>query len=134
MSFVSEMENIIKLNGERGMELILHYHGLDLELYRQEVRDNVYGKVHNKNSGGPVLLIRRFIGAIAGDDFFPSTMTQAGIFKEAWLFTNEAGLIVGDEIRIFRDDGRRMAYRVEEVPVIGQTTQIFTKYKLAGII
>ena len=134
MSFVSEMEQIIKSNGARGLEVLLNYHGLDLELYRQVTCDDVYGKVHNKNSGNPVEVICNFQGAIAGDDFFPMTAQQAGVFHEAWLFTESDKIRPGDEIRIVRNDGRRMAYRVEENPGVGQTTQIFTKWKLSGIM
>lgn len=135
MSFLSEMENIIKANGERGLDIVLNYHGMDLELYRPESKDNVYSRVHARNAGGPVILTDKFTGAIVGDDYFPTTEIQAGIFKKAWLFAKEPRDIrPGDEIRVVRQDGKRMAYRVEEKPSIGQTTEVFTKWELSGIM
>lgn len=134
MSFVADMERIIKANGERGLEQLLHYHGMDLKLYRREHKNSVYDKVHNKNSGAPVSFLREFVGAIAGDDFFPTTGQQAGIFKKAWLFTDEQDIQPGDEISVVRVDGKRMAYRVEERPRLGQTIEVFTKWELSGIM
>lgn len=133
-SFLHEMEEIIKANGERGLEQLLYYRGMELDLYRQVTRDDAYGRIHNKNSGNPVECIARFQGAIAGDDFFTNTKSQSGTFKTAYLFCNRTDLREGDEVRIVRDDGRRLAYRVEQSETIGETTQIFTKWKLSGIM
>lgn len=133
-TFASEIDNIIKQNGERGLEVVLYYHGRDLRLMRQVVRDDAYARVHNKNAGNPVRQIKNFIGAIVGDDFFTNTVTHAGTFKSAWLYTDDQDVRPGDEVEIVRTDGRRMAYRIEDVPSIGQSTQIFTKWKLSGIM
>jgi hypothetical protein len=135
MSFVSEMESIVRSNGERGLEVLLYYHGLELDLYRQISRDDVYAKVHNKNAGNPVEKIGNFVGAIAGADFFPVTGEEAPQFKSAWLITYpDKDLKPGDEIRVVRQDGKRLAYRIEETDVKGQTTDVFTKWELSGIM
>jgi hypothetical protein len=134
LSFVAEMENVIRANGKRGLEVLLFYRGLNLELYRQVVRDDVYARVHNKNAGNPVELVDKFVGAIAGDDFFPTTGGEAPQFKSAWLITGDQDLKPGDEIRVVRQDKKVMAYRVESRDSKGQTTEVFTKWELSGIM
>lgn len=133
-TFLSEVERVLQEFGERGLEQLMFYSGVNLDLERPSVQDSVYAKVHGKNAGGNMEKVDEFIGVVVGDDFFPTTSNWAGVFKKAWLFTTYDQFKPGDEIVIQRQDDRRMAYRVQERSGLGTTTKVFTKWELSGIM
>jgi len=131
-SFFSEQERIVKLIADKGLDVVLHYSGMELELWRQDKSD-IYSKVHGNRSGGATQKIKDFTGVIIGDDFFESTAKQTGIFQSAFLYTKEGSVLTGDEIRVKREDEKILAYKVESKKERGQTVEIFTQYELSGI-
>ena len=132
-SFYSEMERIIKANGDRGLDVLLYYYGLELENYRPQKLD-VYNTVHGPDAGGKADKIKDFVGIIQGDDFFPSTGTSSANFTSAFLYCKESDVIVGDEIRIKSEDDKRRHYKIIRKESVGLTTEVFTKFVLSNIM
>jgi len=127
------MERIIKANGANGLEHALFYYGLDLELYRP-IKRSVYSTVHGRDSGDPIQLVKTMRGIIQSDDFFPSTGSFSGNYNSAFLYTNDDGVLVGDEIKILAEDDKRRHYKITEIETLGLTTEVFKKYKLSNTI
>lgn len=90
----------------------------------------VYGTESGEVSGKPV----KIIGLITSDDFFPTGPTQAGTFTEGWLYTESTEVDVGDKLRIEGDAGRVRDYEVTERHSLGQTTNVFQRWKLSSIM
>lgn len=132
-SFYANMEHAIKENSDRGIEVLEHYYGVDLGLYRERRTGNVYGKVHGKNSGKEGELIDRIIGILVSDDFFPSTGKSSGSFLEGFMFTRCKDVKTGDIIKIDSEDGKQRRYKIESKDGLGMTTEIITKWKISSI-
>lgn len=130
--FYAEMERIIKANGDRGLDMVLHYYGIDLEVWRDRKTD-VYSKVHSTNSGGAQEKVKCIVGCLVSDDFFPSTDASGPNFIEGFLYCKDTDIMAGDEIRVISDDNKRRAWKVTLPEVIGQTTNVFKHYKLSSI-
>jgi len=132
-TFYSEMERIIKANGERGLEQLLFYNGVDLEIYRDR-KVGPYSTVHNANSGGIQELEKKIVGILVSDDFFPSTNAARGNFTQGFLITKDPAILVGDEIRLCAEDGALIAYKVDRKESLGQTITVFTRYKISNTL
>lgn len=131
--FYAEVERIVSIVQAKGLEVAMHYYGLELEIWRPDKSDS-YSRVHGRNSGATALKIANFSGIIIGDDFFENTSSQSGIFQSAILLTDSKELVTGDEVRVKRDDGKMQAYKVVSQKGIGQTREVFTQYELSGIL
>lgn len=133
MTFYSNMEDVIKNLGEAGLEQVLFYSGINLELFRQSV-SGAYGRVHRDNAGGPVRRISEFVGVIQNDDFFPVNGTHAGGFEFGVLYCKiDCGVRVGDEIHVVSEDERIRNYKVVKKVAIGNTKTVFTKWEVSAI-
>ena len=132
-SFYLEMEKVIKANGDRGLDQLLFYYGIDLSLFRQTTKIDVYSKVHQVNAGGPTTKVKDFTGIIQSDDYSPATGNLVTKFTSAFLYTKEVDFIVGDEIRINSADDKIRHYKVIEKESIGLTTEIIVRYKLSNL-
>jgi hypothetical protein len=126
------MEEIIKKQGERGLEQLLFYYGLDLDLLRQQKND-VYSKVHKENAGGPVSKVKGFKGILQNDDFFQSNNNYAGGFEAGFLYTKDPDVMVGDIIAIQSSDVKLRRYKIVKRLAVGQTLEIFTKWEISAI-
>jgi hypothetical protein len=128
-----EMERIIQDQGERGLEVMEYYYGMDLEILRPNRKGDVYGQVHGSDSGGPTNLFKVIRGVLQGDDFLPSNNSHSGNFETGFLFTKDKDILVGDVINIRSRDDKQRRFKVVERQQIGFTTEIFTKWKLSSI-
>ena len=132
MSFYSNVEKIIKTQGEAGLDVVEHYSGLHMELLRQ-VKHDSYSTVHGRNAGGPEEFYKNIFGVIQGDDFLPNNNHYSGNFEQGFLFTREKDILVGDTLRIKTVDSKARTFRVDEVQGFGLTLEIFTFWKLTAI-
>lgn len=129
--FFSEIEKVIRQNSDVALEYALFYYGQVLQQFRSEKVD-AYSKVHAKESGGPLSLVRDGLeGVLQADDFSTSDGNFTANFEEGFLFTKEKDIIVGDIIKIDGGGGVR-EFRVEAREDIGYTTDMFVKYRLSN--
>jgi len=126
------MEKIIKNNAGDGLDHLIEYYGMKLELYRQ-VKNDVYSRVHGRNAGQPEKLVTTFKGVLQGDDFFESNTTHSPAFQAGFLYTDESEILVGDVILIVSDDSRKRRYKITAMETIGLTTTVFRKWKLSAM-
>ena len=131
-TFYSDMERIIQQGGDRALDNLLHYYGLELSNYRQ-LKSDVYSKVHSVNAGGYAPKVKDFIGIVASDDYSPSTGNLVTKFTSAILYSREEDLLVGDEIRINSADDKSRHYKIIEKESIGLSREIIVRYKLSNI-
>lgn len=132
MSFFNEMETIIKKHGEDGLQHLLHYYGMELELHRQ-VKNSTYSRVHGRDAGQPTKLLKSFKGVLESDDFFESNSTLTPAFLAGFLYTDSEDILIGDVIKIVSDHDRHKRYKVITNETIGLTTEVFKKYKLSAL-
>ena len=131
MSMFKNMESIIKVQGERGLDNMLHYYGIDLDVLRPSVSD-ASSKIHGKRAGGPVKKVGEIIGILESDDFLPSNSGHSGAFEMGFLYTRGA-VKVGDTIAVQSEDGKSRKFKIDEKQSIGLTTEVFTKYSLSAL-
>lgn len=132
-SFYKNMEQSIRDNGDRGLELVEHYYGLDIELYRVLPKGDVFGQVHGSNDGKDGSFYKNMIGVITSDGFFAASADFSGNFDEGFLYTREMDLKPGDVLRIDSEDGKIRRYRIESKDNIGLTLEIFTAWKISNL-
>lgn len=130
--FFNDMEKVIKSQGEAGLCHLLHYYGMELELFRQS-KANVHSRVHGRNAGQPEKIVKTFVGVLQGDDFFESNTTLSPSFEAGFLYTDESEIFIGDVILIVSDDTRHRKYKITAMETIGLTTTVFKKWKLASM-
>ena len=131
-SFYSEMEKLIQQNGDRGLDNLLYYFGLELSNFRQ-MKSDPYSKVHGANAGAYSPKVKDFTGIISSDDYSPATGNLVTKFTSAFLYTKEVNVLVGDEIRINSDDSKVRHYKVIEKESIGLTKEVIVRYKLSNL-
>lgn len=129
----SEMEKVIKAQGERGLEQLEFYYGIDLDVLRQTTKADAYSQVHGRDAGGPTSIVDTICGVLQGDDFLPSNDWYSGNFETGFLYTRSKAILVGDTIKIVTTDGKSRQFKIVERQQIGFTTEIFTKWKLSGL-
>ena len=133
MSFYSNVEKIIKEQGEDGLRHLEFYNGIDLIHYRQRKGD-AYSKVHGTNSGQPVEEIGRFLGILQGDDFFEANSTQKPGFLAGFLYVSKPrDILTGDVIKVVSEDGNGSRYKITKIEKIGLTTDVLKRYKLSAM-
>jgi hypothetical protein len=133
MSFYSNIEEVLKQYGDMGLEHLMFYAGIELELYRQ-LKSDVYSRVHGKNSGGGVEKVKDFSGILVGDDFFQSSDSFSGNFVNGYLYiTKEEEILIGDIIAIKSTDLKSRRYKIDKEEQIGFTIEIFRKYKIINL-
>lgn len=132
MTFYSEMERIIKEQGEKGLDLLEHYAGIELELYRDST-DDVYSRVHGHVSGSEGELIKEFIGVLQSDDFAPSNDAYSGNFEVGFLYTKDKDVKIGDVIKIKSVDKKNRRFKIVEIDTVGLTLEIFKSFKLSNL-
>ena len=128
----SEMERILKDQGERGLEHMEFYFGLDFEVHRQ-IKHDAYSQVHGRDAGGPTSMVETIHGVLEGDDFLPSNNWYSGNFETGFLYTRSEAILIGDTIKIVSSDGKSRQFKIVERQQIGFTTEIFTKWKLSAL-
>lgn len=133
MSFYSDVEQIIKNQGEAGIIQLEYYNGVDLELSRQS-KDSAYSGVHGRDAGQPTTVIKEIIGMLQGDDFFEANTTQRPGFIAGFLYTRDRDVVVGDVIQVIMNNGGRgRQYKVGIYESIGLTVEILKRYKLSAM-
>ena len=132
MRFFANMEQVIRDQSDLGLEQILFYAGIDLNLYRQD--NDKYADAFGKFSGNKTDLIRRFVGALVGDDFFPADGAAAGNFEQGFLFTKDLDIRVSDVIEVDSADGKVRRYKVDSFESIGTQDTVFRKWKITNLV
>lgn len=132
MSFYSEMERVIKNQGDAGLDHLEYYYGIELEL-RRPTKSNAYGRVHGSQAGTNTAHIKDFKGVVEGNDFFESNRGISPSFLAGFLYTRETDILVGDVIHIKADDDRHTKYKITAKETIGLTTKVFQKWKLSAL-
>lgn len=69
---------------------------------------------------------------VTSDDFFPTGPTSSGPFVEGFLYTLDPDVQVGDLLEIRRGDKRSNRYKIISKEAIGQTRDVFERYKIAA--
>ncbi len=131
--FLNNIEQTIaNLQGNIAIKQLEDRYGRELRLYRQETKD-VYSKVYGKHSGAISDNFVTITGIITGDDFFPSDANYSGAFQEGWLYTSSPEEVkIGDTIEFDAQDGKSRRYEVTFKENLGQTKEVFTKYRLSS--
>lgn len=135
MTFLANVEDILKKQGERGLEHLMFYHGLELELHRQ-LKNDAYSQVHGRNAGGSTEKVKDLIGVLQGDDFFQASDSYSGNFTSGYLYIercDDKDILIGDTIKVVAVDNRQRRYRIDKKEQIGFTQEIFDKYKIINI-
>jgi hypothetical protein len=134
MRFLKDMERVIQNNGERGLEHLEFYYGVDLAIIRSVAgRADIYSKVHGKNRGKEGVVVDKIVGILASDDFFAADDAYTGGFELGFLYTRSDKVIVGDTLQIDSSDGKIRRFKVESKEDIGFTQTIFKKWKLSNL-
>lgn len=131
--FLSNIEqNIARTYGDIAIKRLEELYGRELRLYRQNKAD-VYSRVYGKHSGAISDDFVTIIGIVTGDDFFPSDSAYSGSFEEGWLYTSTPDkVLIGDTLEFLALDGKARRYEVTSKENIGQTKEVFTKYRLSS--
>jgi hypothetical protein len=132
MRFFANMEKIIKDQSDIALEQLLFYTGVDLLLYRQD--NDKYSDAFGKFSGNKSDLVKRFVGALVSDDFFPADGAAAGNFEEGFLYTKETDIKVTDVIEVDSSDGKVRRYKVDSYESIGTQDSVFSRWKITNLV
>jgi hypothetical protein len=132
MRFFANIEQIIKEQSEAGLEQLMFYAGVDLKLFRAD--KDQYSNAFGKHAGNRSDLIKMFVGALMGDDFFPADGAAAGNFEEGTLITKEDGIQVGDVIEVDSADGKVRRYVIDSRVSIGTQTEVFKQWKITNLV
>ena len=131
-TFYKDMENAISKNGERGLAHIMYYYGMELDTFRDKT-DDVYTRVHGRDSGNEGAFHKQIIGIVEGAEFSASNKYFSSDHIAGKLYTEEADLKAGDVIKLPSDDGKSRRFKLTEKLNIGFTTEIFSMWSLASI-
>lgn len=133
MSFIHNVENIVKKQGDNGLIYLEKYYGLRLELYREDTLGDRYSDAYGSSSGSTASKIGEFKGVLQGDDFIQKSDHFSGNFEEGFLYTRNKNILANDIIKIKNTEGVSRKYKVESIESIGYTTKVFNMYKLSNL-
>lgn len=133
MSMLDDMEEIIENQGKAGLEHLMHYYALDLEIHRTRRKTDVYSKVHGTNSGASVEPYKEFQGILQGDDLVASNRHYLGNFDMGYLYTLEDEITEGDVIVVRRKDEKKVRFKVNNYESIGMTREVFGRWTLSNL-
>lgn len=129
--FFKNAEDIVKRISHSGLDVVLHYYGIDIELHRQT--KDVYTDVYGKHAGSKEQFVKLFTGIVVSDDFFVASDAHAGNFESGFLYTQELEIRVGDIISIKSDDKRSRRHKVTLKESIGTQANVFQRYVLSSL-
>lgn len=132
MRFFANMEKVIKDQSDIALEQLLFYTGVDLKLFRQD--NDKYADAFGKYSGNKTDMIKKFVGALVGDDFFPADGAAAGNFVEGFMYTKETDIRVSDVIEVDSSDGKVRRYKVDSYEAIGTQDSVFCRWKITNLV
>lgn len=129
--FFKNAEAVVRDFQKLGLSGIMFYYGVDLKLFRAD--KDKYADVFGKMAGNKTDFLKNFVGALAGDDFFPSDDAGAGNFTEGFLYTEEQDINVGDVIEVDSADGRMRRYVVDSWDTEGTQDTVFGRWKIVNL-
>lgn len=133
MSLLSDVELQVAQRSLRAIKHLLG-RGMGTEVRLWEAAKDVHQDAYGSASGSRSGTYRTIRGIATGDDFFPYDASRSGSFQEGWLWTDDEGTIkAGQEVEFMALDGRSRRYVVGESQGIGQTTEVFTRYRLSAV-
>ena len=133
MSMIADMEEILEEQGKVGLNHLMHYYALDLEIHRARKKADVYSKVHGTNSGSATEPYKEFQGILQGDDLVQHSQHYLGNFETGYLYSLEAEIKTGDTIVVVRKDKRKVRFKVEKYEAIGLTQEVFGRWVLSSL-
>ncbi|NRA76866.1 MAG: hypothetical protein HRU18_01550 [Pseudoalteromonas sp.] len=132
-SFIQDVEQILKAQGERGLIYLENYYGLMLEIHREDNLNDAYSDAYGSEAGGTTSKYKDFKGILVGDDFIQKSDHFTGNFQEGFLYTKDVEVKATDVIKIKNADGRVRKFKVDAEESIGFTTKIFKMWKLTNL-
>lgn len=133
MSFLREVEKVIKLQSSTYLKQLEFYHGIDLRAYK--VLKNKMSRVYGRESGEIDDSFTEFTGIVVNNDVIPIDDIHAGSFTNGMLYTtSQIKMEPGMVIEIPNDDTTRIRrFEILEKQAFGQTTSIFYQYTLTSL-
>lgn len=132
MGFLNNVEKVIKEQGEAGLDHLLYYYGIELEVFR-DIKEDEYSRVHRHRSGVATEKFKDIVGMLQGDDYFEADDASSGNFEAGFLYSRDADILVGDTLKIKSEDKKSRRYKIESKISIGLTTEVFTKWKIINL-
>ena len=132
MTFYTRVEEIIKEQSFKGLEVLEEYYGIELRIHR--IKKNKYSRVHGADSGRVSDDFTSIIGIVVNDDVVPLSDSHAGSFTNGLLYTTSKEEIEsGSVVAIGSEDDRIRRFQVKKKESFGQTRNVFFRYTLSSI-
>jgi hypothetical protein len=126
------MERILRSNHAAWLPVVEARFASCVEVYHPV--GSVFQDVYGRQSGEEGFRVHDTVQAVVvGDDFFTSDSTMAGAFTEGILYTSSDKILVGDLVRLAREDCKQRRYKVVHMEEIGSTQGVFRKYKISAV-
>lgn len=130
--FFKNVEQIIKHQSDEAIEHLMHYHGMEVEIYRA-INKDVYSRVHGPNAGDEGTLLKKIKVMLTSDDFFTYGDKYSGSFVQGFMYSDDKTLLAGDTVKVVSLDGKLRRYKIERLEGIGDTMEVFERYVLSSM-